>query len=262
MPIHPTAIIGNNVIVDPSNDIGPYVIIEENVQLGKNNRIMAHAFLGQGTMLGDGNKIHPGAAIGGIPQDINFKEDIKTHVLMGNDNIFREHCTVHRSTNPQHPTTIGNSSFFMCGSHIAHDCIVGNHVIMANDTAMGGHVKIQDRVFIGGGSMIHQFCQIGALTMIAGNSRISMDVPPFVIAGELNQVWGINRVGLNRANLQQETIKEIREVYRMYFHTPRNGVLDRIRERGFKSKEIQDFIYFIENSTRGICVSKTKAHAT
>lgn len=258
MPIHPTAIIGiNKEDIDPSNEIGAYVVIEDGVQLGKNNRIMAHAFLGKGTVIGDNNIIHVGAVLGDVPQDIKFDVNLKTQLIIGNNNTFREHFTAHRSTNVDHPTQIGDNGFFMVSSHVAHDCVVGNNVIMANSSAIAGHVHVHDRAFISGGVMIHQFVQVGGLSIIAGNARINMDVPPFVIAGERNQVWGINIVGLRRAGLSPETIKEIRELYRLYFHTSRKDVVERIKAKDFKSKEIQVFLDFLENSKRGICVARS-----
>lgn len=260
MPIHPTAIIGiNKEDIDPSNEIGAYVVIEDGVQLGKNNRIMAHAFLGKGTVIGDNNIIHVGAVLGDVPQDIKFDVNLKTQLIIGNNNTFREHFTAHRSTNVDHPTQIGDNGFFMVSSHVAHDCVVGNNVIMANSSAIAGHVHVHDRAFISGGVMIHQFVQVGSLSIIAGNARINMDVPPFVIAGERNQVWGINIVGLRRSGLSPEIIKEIRELYRLYFHTSRKDVVERIKAKDFKSKEIQVFLDFIENSKRGICVARSSS---
>lgn len=256
MIIHPTAIVDKNAIIDPSTEIGPFVIIEDDVKIGKNNKIMAHAFIGKGTTIGDNNEIHIGAVVGNSPQDKRYKGE-KTRLVVGNGNIIREYVTIHRSTHEDSPTVIGNECMIMGGCHIAHDSKVGNWVIMANMAAMAGHVHVADRAFIGGGAMIHQFVQIGRVAILAGNSRFSMDIPPFVIAAEKNQVWGINIIGLRRANFPQETIHEIKKLYGLFFKdpSPRPLVLERIAQHPFQSPEVQEFLDFVKASKRGICPS-------
>ena len=176
--IHHTAIVDKNAIIDPTTEIGPFVIIEDDVKIGKNNKIMAHVFIGRGTTIGDNNEINIGAVLGNSPQDKKYKGE-KTRFVMGNGNIIREYVTIHRSTHEDSPTILGNDCMIMGGAHIAHDCKVGNYVIIANMAALGGHATVEDRAFIGGGAMIHQFVRIGSVAILAGNSRFSMDVPPF-----------------------------------------------------------------------------------
>ncbi len=254
MLIHPTAIVDKNAVIDPSTEIGPFAIIEGDVQIGKNNKIMARAFVGSGTAIGDDNEIHIGAVIGHSPQDKRYKGE-KTRLVVGSRNIFREYVTIHRSTHEDSPTVIGNDCMIMGGCHIAHDCKVNNFVIMANMAAMAGHVHVADRAFIGGGAMIHQFVHIGRVAILAGNSRFSMDIPPFVIAAEKNQVWGINIIGLRRAGFPQETINEIKTLYRLFFrdHSPRPVLLERIAQHNFQSGEVKEFLDFVQSSKRGIC---------
>lgn len=256
MAIHPAAIISDEAIIDESTDIGPFVIVEDGVKIGKDNRIMAGAFIGQNTTIGNGNEIHMGAVLGHIPQDISYKGE-KSYLTIGDNNVIREHVTIHRSSVEGGCTKIGSNCLLMGGCHIAHDCKVGENVIVANLAGIAGHVEIGDRAFISGGSMIHQFVKIGRVAILSGNSRLSMDVPPFVIAGERNQTWGINVVGLRRAGFSSATIRELKELYRLFFRSslPRPQILEKIHAHSFSCPEVQEFIAFVENSRRGICRS-------
>ena len=255
MAIHPTAVVSKDLIIDESTEIGPYVIIEENVKIGKNNKIMAHAYIGQGTTIGNGNVIHMGAVLGHEPQDKKFTSDQKTFLYVGDNNIIREYVTIHRGCVTDF-TKIGNDSLLMGCCHVAHDCRLGDSIIMANMSALGGHVVVADNAFISGGAMVHQFVQIGRFALLSGNSRISMDVPPFVIAAEKNQVWGINVVGLKRNNFSSELINKIKKLYRIFFkrHLSQTEILEEIKQDpSFSSPEVEEFIKFVENSNRGVC---------
>lgn len=254
MSIHPTAIVSKDAVLHESTEIGPFVIIEGGARIGKNNRIMASAFVGHGTVIGDNNEIHMGAILGHVPQDKSFKGE-ESYLEIGNDNVIREYASIHRGSGEGSRTVVGNNCLLMGGCHIAHNCHVGNYVIMANMSGIAGHVEVEDRAFISGGAMIHQFVKIGKIAIIAGNSRVSMDVPPFTIVAERNQVWGINVVGLRRAGLSAGTIQELKELYRIFFKTPlpRSQILEKIHIRSFVSPEVKAFIEFVENSKRGIC---------
>ena len=253
MAIHPTAIISRDAIIHESTEIGPYVIIEDEVKIGKNNKIMAGAFIGHSTNIGDNNEIHMGAIIGHVPQDKKYRGE-KTCVVIGNNNIIREYVTIHRGSSQNGSTIVGNNCLLMGSCHIAHDCNVGDEIIMANMAAMAGHVHVGDRAFISGGAMIHQFVTIGRLAILAGNSRFSMDIPPFVIAAERNQVWGVNVVGLRRAGFTSKTINELKEFYRVFFKeaTSRDQILEKMKQQ-FAIPEVTEFVEFIKNSKRGIC---------
>ncbi len=254
MAIHPTAIISKESEIHSSSDIGPYAIIEGRAHIGKNNRILAGAFVGTGTTIGDNNEIHMGAVVGHTPQDKSFQGQ-ETFLHIGSNNIIREHVTIHRATATGGSTVVGSNCLIMGGCHIAHDCHIGDNVIMANMAGIAGHVEVGDRAFIGGGAMMHQFVRIGRVAIVAGNARISMDIPPFMIAAERNQVWGVNVIGLRRAGFTAPTILELRELYRMFFRTPapRSKLLEDIRAHGFTASEIKEFISFVETSKRGVC---------
>ncbi len=256
------SVIGNSVILGDENDIGIDVVVEDEVQIGHKNQIMVRAFLGNGSILGNQNQIHIGAVVGHIPQDLKFKNQ-KTGLKIGDGNVIREYATIHRSTSTETATIIGNNCFLMGGCHIAHDCHLGNNVIVANMAGMAGHVQIGDRAFLSGGAMIHQFVQIGRLAIVAGNGRFNMDVPPFAMAGEMNEVWGINTIGLRRAQIPSKTINELRELFRLFFASkaPRSETIEKIKQHGFSSPEVQEFISFVENSKRGICKGSLSSKA-
>lgn len=254
MAIHPTAIISKEAEIDLSTEIGPFVIIEGGVKIGKNNHIMSNVFIGTGTTIGDKNRIHMGAVVGHVPQDLSFKGE-ESFLDIGDNNTIREHATIHRSSSKGKRTIVGNNCLIMGGVHIAHDCILGNSLIIANMAGIAGHVVIDDGAFISGGVMVHQFVKVGRKALVAGNSRLSMDVPPFVIAAERNELWGINVIGLRRAGFPKATIHELRELYRIFVKSniPRSQLLDNIRAHSFSASEVQEFIKFVETSTRGIC---------
>ncbi|WP_372371180.1 acyl-ACP--UDP-N-acetylglucosamine O-acyltransferase [Candidatus Uabimicrobium sp. HlEnr_7] len=256
MAIHPTAIVDKNAKIGKGNEIGPYVIIEGNVTIGDNNHIYPHAFIGENTTIGDNNEIHMGAIVGHFPQDKAFKKDSKTFLVMGNNNTIREYVTIHRGTEPESTTKIGDHCLIMGGAHIAHDCQVGNGVIMANMSGIAGYVQIEDNAILSGGSMIHQFVRIGKLAILSGNCRINMDVPPFLIAGERNQTWGVNLVGLKRAGFSKQQIRDLRKLYGLYTKSgSKQKMIEAIEQEDFSNSQefIDHFVQFIQTSERGAC---------
>ena len=263
MAIHPTAIVDKNAKIGKGNEIGPYVIIEGNAIIGDNNHIYPHAFIGENTTIGNNNEIHMGAVIGHFPQDRAFKKDSKTFLVVGDNNTFREYVTIHRGTEPESTTKIGNGCLIMGGAHIAHDCQVGNRVTMANMSGIAGYVEIEDGAILSGGSMVHQFVRIGKLAILSGNCRINMDVPPFLIAGERNQTWGVNIVGLKRAGFSKQQIRDLRKLYSLFTQTgSQQKMLEGIGDEDFsESQEFVDhFVSFVQKSKRGTCfaVKQTK----
>ena len=181
MAIHPTAIIGSNVTLGTNNEIGPFVVIDDGVKMGSNNTLMARVHICHGTKLGDGNQIHMGAVIGHVPQDVAFKDGF-SGTRIGNDNIIREYVTIHRGTRENSSTIIGNDNFFMAYSHIAHNCKVGNRVILVNSASLTGHCEVEDGAFLSGFVGLHQYSKIGTLAIISALSAINKDIPPFSIA--------------------------------------------------------------------------------
>lgn len=249
--IHATAIVSENAELGSGNTIGPFVVVEDNVVLGDNNRVDAHSVIKHGSRIGNDNKIHEHVVFGGNPQDFSFK-DADTFVQMGNGNVLREYVTVNRATTKESGwTRIGDNNYFMAVSHVAHDCQLGNHIVMANDAVLAGHVHIGDRAFISGGVKIHQFAQIGAYAMIGGNSKITQDCLPYMITdGVPGKVRGLNAVGLKRAGFTIHDIRELKQAYRILFGSHRDmevilGELDQL-----ESKHAKNLVEFIKASKR------------
>jgi len=202
------------VAVTPSPSIHPAAHIEEGARLGEGCVIHAHALIGRHCHLEDRVVVHPFAVLGGDPQDLGFKSETPSGVHIGARTVIREHVTVNRATKPGESTTVGADSFLMTGCHVAHDCRIGDRVVIANAVLLGGHVHIGDRTFLGGGAVIHQFVRIGESAMIGGGGRISSDVAPFCLATERNTVYGLNMVGLRRRGFEREVLSEIKQAFR------------------------------------------------
>ena len=253
MPIHPTAIVSPQAAIDPSTEIGPYVIIEDEVTIGPNCRIAAHVYINGNTRIGANNEIHAGAVLGDTPQDRAF-QPCRSYLQIGDDNIIREFVSIHRGTAPESITRIGSGCFIMGYSHVGHNCRVGDGVTIANMTALAGHVEVGERAFVSGYTGVHQFVRIGRLCMIAGGSRVTMDLPPFLMAAHETEVVNVNLVGLRRADFSSEEIGEIRSAYRRLY---RSGLTFRKALEELTAKPcsplVQEMIDFINvPSKRGI----------
>jgi UDP-N-acetylglucosamine acyltransferase len=223
MTIHPTAVVDPGAKVDGSVSIGAYSIIENGVTIGADCIIEHHAVISGATTIGARNRIGSFTNIGAPPQDLKYNNE-DTRLVIGDDNYIREYVSIHRGTPGGHGvTTIGNNNLLMAYTHIAHDCIVGNHVIMANAATLGGHVEVGDRVTIGGLTGVHQFTRLGEYSYLGGLSGVSKDVPPYVImTGTRNdmRVSGINRIGLRRAGFAIEDIKKLSQAFKIIFKSP------------------------------------------
>jgi len=199
--------------VTPVN-VHPTAIVEEGARLGDGCVIHAYAIVTRHAVLGDGVVVHPHAVVGGDPQDLHFDTSLATGVRIGARTVIREHVTIHRATKPDGWTEIGADCYLMVGSHVGHDCCLADSVIMANDVLLAGHVHVGEGVFIGGGAGIHQFSRIGVGAIVGGAARISLDVPPFSMATERNEIVGLNVVGLRRRGLPRATVEELKKAFR------------------------------------------------
>lgn len=247
--IHPAARIGQEV------RIGPYAVIGEHVVIGDRTTIGPHAVIEGRTHIGCDNQIFQFASVGAIPQDLKYRGE-ETTLRIGDRNIVREFVTLHLGTTEGGgETVIGNGNLFMAYCHVAHDCHVGNHVIMANGSTLAGHVEVQDYAILGGLSAIHQFTRVGAHVMISGGAMVNQDVPPYTIAqGDRARTVGLNLVGLKRRGFSDEMIAGVKAAYRMVF---RSGLrleeaLKKIMEESGTIPEVVAFVEFIRNSQRGI----------
>jgi UDP-N-acetylglucosamine acyltransferase len=214
--IHPTAIIAADAILGENVHVSPFAVIESNVEIGDNCQIGTHAVVQRYVKMGAGNILHPHAVLGGLPQDLGFKADTVSWLIIGDNNTFREGFTAHRASVVDGKTLIGSGCFFMNNSHVAHDCSIGDKTIFANNVAIGGHVEVGSNVFMGGSVVAHQFCRIGAYAIVQGTTGLNMDVIPFtLIAGYPAKHYRLNTVGLRRAGITGERYKVLSDAFRL-----------------------------------------------
>lgn len=246
--IHPNAQLGANVMV------APFAYIDDDVVIGDNCIIDSNAVICPHVRMGSNNHVFPQATIGAVPQDLKFHGEL-TYTHIGNNNTFRECCTVHRGTASKGKTVVGNHNLIMAYSHIAHDVVIADHCILSNATQLAGEVLVDDYAILGGGTLVHQFTHIGAHVMLEGGSRVMKDVPPYVLAGrEPLTYYGINRVGLERRGFTPEQLATIKEVYRLIYasHLNVTQALQAIEESMPLSPECEMIVSFVKASTRGI----------
>lgn len=259
--IHPTAVIEDGAILGSNNNIGPYCIINSHVKMGNDNILKSHVSLDGDTIIGDANMFFPFSSIGSAPQDKKYQGE-KSQLLIGNNNVFREYTTANTGTETGGLITqIGNNCLFMISSHIAHDCVVGNDVILANCATLAGHVHVEDFVIIGGLSAVLQRTRIGAHAMIGGMSGVAEDVIPYgVVMGERAHLAGLNIVGLKRRKFSKDNIHDIRRAYEMLFMDETVNFSERlkmVKEEFSDSKEVTLMIEFLTNdNNRAICKPK------
>lgn len=254
--IDPSARIGPGVHLGLDVSIGPFTIIEEGAIIGDGVSIAAHALIGKGTRIGRECKIHHGAVVGHEPQDLKYAGE-KTICEIGERTVIREYATVHRGTGESGRTAIGSDCFIMGYVHIAHDCIIGNKVILSNAAMFAGHCECEDYVTIGGITPIHQFVHIGCHAMIGGGLRVPKDVPPYILAGQEPLVFqGLNSIGLRRRGFSPEVLSALNRTYDLIYGSKLNvsQALARIREEEILASvpEVQHVVAFISNSKRGI----------
>lgn len=252
--ISPLAFVHPNAQIDPTAEIGPFAYIEDNVVIGPNTVIMANASVMNGARIGARCRVFPSAVVGAEPQDLKFRGE-QTLAIIGDDTTIRECATIHRGTASKGQTVVGNNCLIMAYSHVAHDCLLHDHIIMSNATQLAGEVVVDDWAILGGGSLVHQFTHIGAHSMTQGGTKVNKDIPPYVIAAhDPISFCGINAVGLNRRGFTREQTDMIALVYRIIYMSGLNvtQALARINETVAPSAERDTIIQFIANSPRGI----------
>lgn len=251
--IHPTAVIDPTAHLAEDVKVGPYCVIGANVTMGSGCELLSHVVITGPTRIGNRNIFYPFCSIGQQSQDLKYQEE-PTYLEMGDRNSFRENCTVNRGTARGSSTRIGSDNHFLAYAHVAHDCQVGNHTIFSNNGTLAGHVIVEDYAVIGGLTAIHQFCRIGEHAILGGCTKIVQDVPPFMIAdGNPAEVRGINQIGLERRGFIPETIRTLRESYRIVYRNNLNTkqALAALRELT-PEIHLAKLIEFIETSKRGI----------
>jgi UDP-N-acetylglucosamine acyltransferase len=254
--IHASAMIDSGAVIGDDVEIGPGVIIGPRCTVGAGSVIAARAILEQNVRLGEQVKIGVGTVLGGPPQDLKFKGE-ETWVEVGDRTTIREYSTINRGTSQSYRTTVGTDCFLMSYVHLAHDCHVGNGVIISNGTQLAGHVTIDDKAILSGLLAVHQFGKIGRFAFIGGMSRVNKDVPPYVKAvGNPIKLYGLNSIGLQRNGFSPAVILELKRAYRLFFRSELNiaQALEQARNELTMSPEVQAFVDFVEESQRGIVV--------
>ena len=253
--IHPTAIIQPGAKIADNVSIGPFSVVGENVSIGSGTTVAAHVVIEGWTEIGSDNQLYQFSSIGAPPQDLKYARE-QTSLKIGDRNRIREFVTLNRGTaEGGGVTSIGNDNLFMAYSHVAHDCIVNDHAILANGATLAGHVEIESSAILGGLSAVHQFCRIGCHTMISGGAMVAQDIPPYTVAqGDRAKTMGLNLIGMKRRGFSEETIRGIKKAYRIIF---RSGMrleeaLEMVVGELESTPELDHFVNFIKQSQRGI----------
>lgn len=258
--IHATAIIDPDAIIHKNVIIGPYAVIGPNCEIGSGTEIGAHAVIRKNVTIGKNNRIYPHAVIGDDPQDLKYTGEYST-VTIGDGNLIREFCTIHRATGENLETRIGSYNMLQAYVHIAHNCTLGNHIIISSFAGLAGHVTVEDKAVIGGMAGLHQFVKIGSTAMVGAMTKIVQDICPYVIAdGNPARVIGLNNVGLSRNHLQDELKKDLKKAYRIIFRQglTLNDAIYKIEEEIRSTPETEHLLRFLRNCNRGLCRTRNK----
>ncbi|MCC7084540.1 MAG: acyl-ACP--UDP-N-acetylglucosamine O-acyltransferase [Pirellulales bacterium] len=252
MTIHPLAVVHPQANVGAGVTIGPFAIVEADVVIGEGCQIAGHAVIKSGVRLGPNNAVGEGAILGGLPQHVRCPKDVG-QVVIGANNTIREYSTIHLAMKPETATTLGDHNYLMAGAHVAHDCHLGNHVILANNALLAGHVFVGDRAFVSGAVAVHQFCRIGQMAMLGGHARVVRDVPPFMmIDGISGDIVGLNIVGLKRNGYELKQINQLKAAYRIIYRSslPWKEMLLRLAEEAADGPA-HVLVEFFQGGTRG-----------
>lgn len=261
--IHPTAVISPEAKLAADVQVGPYVVIEGDVTIGAGCILRPQVVLCGPLSLGSGNQIFSGVVLGERPQHLKYGNE-PTRLEIGNDNVFREHVTVHRGTTQSMVTRIGDGNFFMANSHIGHDCQVGSRCIFANGALVGGHCTIDDSVYLSGNAAVHQWVRVGRLALLSGLSASTKDIPPFIIQQGIDSVVGLNVIGMRRAGMPHAEIDAVRKAYHIIF---RQGMvlpaaLGLVERDLGTVPAVAEMVAFIRESKRGINPVRERDHAS
>jgi UDP-N-acetylglucosamine acyltransferase len=260
MPIHPTAIVDRRAEIDPSADVGPFVVIDGAVRVGARTRLGAQVTVVGDTVLGDDVVLFPGVHVGHAPQDLRYR-DAPTGVRVGDRTVLREGTVVHRATRPDAHTVVGADVFLMSNAHVAHDCRVDDHAILATGALLGGHVHVGERAFVSGNCVVHQFVRVGRLAIMRGLSRTSRDVPPFALMDDTHVVRGVNRVGMRRAGFDAVRIRAVATAFRTLFRERVNlrQAMERVEGELGGIPEVAEVLAFIRAAKRGVAMGPRAA---
>ena len=261
MKIHPTAIVDPGARIGANTEIGPFSVIGAQAVIGERTVIQSHVVIEGDVVIGASNFIGHGAIIGAPPQDLSFLPERKTKIEIGNENVIREYCTIHRGRAEGSSTKIGDNNFLMVGVHVGHNCEINDNVIIANNCLLAGHVLVDDQAFLGGGSTFHQNMHVGRLVMVQGSSAFGKDLPPFTIAAERNSIFGVNVVGLKRAGFSAKDREEIKDAFKLLYASGLNisQALEKAATINFGAPAREFFEFVAKAKKRGICPLKRGA---
>ena len=261
--IHPTAIVDPGAAIGQGVQMGPGVIVEGDTRIGDGCRLMASAIIRRHTTMGQANEVHPFAVLGGEPQDLKHDPEVRSFLRIGSGNVFREGVTVHRGTGEDAVTAVGDNNYIMSGAHIAHNVRIGSNCVLVNGCALGGYVELQDNSILSAHVLVHQFCRLGELVMVRGNSTPSMHVPPYCMVVERGRIAALNRVGLRRAaHISDEDREQIDQAFKLLY---RSGLrtsnalveMDRHAEWGPAADKFRQFVRQVLQAeppyNRGLC---------
>ncbi|MCL5044748.1 MAG: acyl-ACP--UDP-N-acetylglucosamine O-acyltransferase [Deltaproteobacteria bacterium] len=257
---HPTAVVGPEVELSEGVEVGPFCLLRGKIRIGAGTRLISHVAVFGDTEIGCNNVLHPFAVVGDEPQDISYRGGPR-RVRIGDRNVLREGVTVHRGSERGEVTVVGNDNFLMQNSHVAHDCRVGNSVILGGGALLAGWVEVGDMALISGNCVVHQFVRIGRLALMRGLSRTSRDIPPFCVADQTHTLRGINVVGARRAGFSAQSIAALRRAFALLFGTRRNLriALEQLGEPGGLAPEVEELAAFIRSSRRGVAFGRKAA---
>jgi UDP-N-acetylglucosamine acyltransferase len=255
LKIHPTALVDPDAQIGAHVEIGPFSVVRPQAVISDRTIVQSHVVIEENVAIGTGNFIGHGAIIGAPPQDLSFSPERKTKVEIGNDNVIREYCTIHRGSPEGSVTKIGDKNFLMAGAHVGHNCEIGNNVVIANNCLLAGHVRVDDGAFLGGGSTFHQHMHVGRLVMVQGSSAFGKDLPPFVVAAKRNSVLGINVIGLRRADFSAQDRDEIKAAFKLLYMSGLNisQALEKAAATEFGAAACEFFDFVANAKKRGIC---------
>ncbi len=252
--IHPASVIHKKAKLAENVEVGPFAVIDEFVSIGAGTKVGAHCVITGQTTIGKENRIFSSAVVGSPPQDLKFKGE-KSFLEIGDHNTIREFCTINPGTGEGGKTQIGSHNLFMAYAHVAHDCLIGNHNIVANCGTLAGHVVVEDHILVSGLVAVHQFVRIGKLAIVGGCSKVVQDIPPFCTAdGHPARIFGLNLVGLRRNNLERKIVKELDQAFKILFDsgTSLKKGMEILSEKKSSCAEVAYLVDWLKNSTRGV----------
>jgi UDP-N-acetylglucosamine acyltransferase len=252
--IHPTAVVSPEARLGTDVHVGAHAVVEAGAEIGDGCRLHEHTIVRGGSTLGAEVTVHAFAVVGGPPQDLKFDANTPSSVRVGARTVLREGVTLNRSTKPGGCTLVGQDCFLMAYSHVAHDCLLEEHVILANCVLLAGHCQVGAHAFLGGGAGVHQFTRIGEGAMIGGVSPISLDIPPYLLVADRNRISGLNVVGLRRRGATSDTLAELKDAFHRVYRTgnPREHAAALLASASVRSLEARRFLEFFADSRRGI----------